>query len=208
MVRKTKEEAKATRSCILDAAERLFQERGVAATSLQQIAAAAGVTRGAVYWHFHDKADLFDAMIQRVVLPMETEASPLLEGADGDPLGRLREHLAVLLRHFSGNEQMRRVFDIAVNRVEYVGELAEARERKQASRRAYLERLRGVMAAAQRRGQLAPGLDPETATAGLFALVDGLIRGWAENPSGCRLDEGGLAVIDIYLAGLTTKPPA
>jgi len=48
MVRRTKEEAEQTRDQILDAAEILFFERGVAHTSLEQIARAAGVTRGAV----------------------------------------------------------------------------------------------------------------------------------------------------------------
>jgi TetR/AcrR family acrAB operon transcriptional repressor len=52
MARKTKEEAQETRNAILDAAELVFQEHGVSHTSLAEIAAAAGVTRGAVYWHF------------------------------------------------------------------------------------------------------------------------------------------------------------
>ena len=71
MVRRTKEQALVTRHTLLDAAELLFQARGVAGTSLQAIAQAAGTTRGAVYWHFCEKADLFNAMVERVTLPME-----------------------------------------------------------------------------------------------------------------------------------------
>ena len=56
MARRTKEEALATRHALLDAAERVFGRRGVARTSLVEIAEEAGVTRGAVYWHFKDKA--------------------------------------------------------------------------------------------------------------------------------------------------------
>jgi TetR/AcrR family acrAB operon transcriptional repressor len=55
MVRRTKEEAAATRDSILDAAEILFAKNGVSRTTLQHIATAAGVTRGAIYWHFVDK---------------------------------------------------------------------------------------------------------------------------------------------------------
>jgi TetR/AcrR family acrAB operon transcriptional repressor len=40
-------------------AMRLFSQQGVSSTSLAQIAQAAGVTRGAIYWHFKDKSDLF-----------------------------------------------------------------------------------------------------------------------------------------------------
>src|SRR5258706_2776656 len=90
MARRTKEEALETRTGILDAAERVFHEKGVAHASLEDIAAAADVTRGAIYWHFKDKADLFDAMMQRVVLPMDA----IREGADccrqADPLALLR----------------------------------------------------------------------------------------------------------------------
>ena len=71
MVRKTKQEAQETRESILDAAERLFHANGVSRTSLQDIAHAAEVTRGAIYWHFKDKAELFDAMMQRGTMPLE-----------------------------------------------------------------------------------------------------------------------------------------
>ena len=73
MVRRTKEEAQRTRERILDTAEREFQRRGVSRTSLEEMARAAGVTRGAIYWHFKDKADLFNAMMKRVTLPLESE---------------------------------------------------------------------------------------------------------------------------------------
>src|SRR4029077_18964463 len=99
MARRTKEEALETRSRILDAAERVFYDKGVANASLEEIAAAAEVTRGAIYWHFKDKAELFDAMMQRVVLPVEA----MLEGADcceqANPLDLLRAATVdVLLR--------------------------------------------------------------------------------------------------------------
>jgi TetR/AcrR family acrAB operon transcriptional repressor len=75
MVRRTKEEAQETRNRILDTAEQVFVKKGVSNTSLAQLAEAAGVTRGAIYWHFRNKADLFDAMMSRVVLPMEEMAA-------------------------------------------------------------------------------------------------------------------------------------
>lgn len=59
MARKTKQQAEETRQEILDAAIKTFSERGVSATSLADIAKAAGVTRGAIYWHFKNKVDLF-----------------------------------------------------------------------------------------------------------------------------------------------------
>jgi putative PEP-CTERM system TPR-repeat lipoprotein len=65
MARRTKEEAQETRNRILDFAEHVFNEKGVSRTSLDDLARAAGVTRGAIYWHFRNKAELFDAMLAR-----------------------------------------------------------------------------------------------------------------------------------------------
>jgi TetR/AcrR family acrAB operon transcriptional repressor len=76
VARRTKEEALATRNRLLDAAELLFQAQGVSQTTLQQIAQQAGATRGAIYWHFKDKADLFNAMMERVILPLEAGPRP------------------------------------------------------------------------------------------------------------------------------------
>src|SRR5215831_8980559 len=90
MVRRTKIEAAATRDALLDAALGVFRDRGVAHTSLEEVAAAAGVTRGAVYWHFKDKADLFTALCERVQLPMEAMLAAAGETRHEDPLNTLR----------------------------------------------------------------------------------------------------------------------
>ena len=71
MVRKTREDALATRDALLTAALQTFRERGVAHTRLSDVAARAGVTRGAIYWHFKDKAELFAAVCERGTLPVE-----------------------------------------------------------------------------------------------------------------------------------------
>jgi AcrR family transcriptional regulator len=59
MVRRTADEAEQTRQAIVDAARSLFATRGFAATPTEDVVAAAGVTRGALYHHFADKAALF-----------------------------------------------------------------------------------------------------------------------------------------------------
>ena len=70
MVRKTKEEAEKTRKEIIESARAVFHECGVSRSTLEKIAKEAGVTRGAVYWHFKDKAELFFAMRADVFAPM------------------------------------------------------------------------------------------------------------------------------------------
>ncbi len=91
VARRTKEEAAVTREQLLDAAERVFRERGVAGSTLAEVAAAAGVTRGAVYWHFRDKADLYAAMCERATLPLETMVEDAGATVHADPMAALRE---------------------------------------------------------------------------------------------------------------------
>jgi AcrR family transcriptional regulator len=57
--------SEATRAALLDEATALFAERGYAATSLEDVASASQVTRGAVYHHFAGKQALFEAVLDR-----------------------------------------------------------------------------------------------------------------------------------------------
>ena len=59
-------QGRATREALVDAAEGLFGRAGYAATSIEEIVAAAGVTKGAMYHHFPDKEALFKAVFEKV----------------------------------------------------------------------------------------------------------------------------------------------
>lgn len=202
MARRTKEDALATRNYLLDAAERLFQQQGVSGTSLQDIAAAAGASRGAVYWHFKDKADLFNAMMERVTLPMENALEQARSGAPADPLPQLRAALLAALRRTATDPQTRRVFEVATHKVEYVDAMGKVRERHLAVRQQALLQIRlALQRSARSRGQRLP-MPAQAAARGLHALVDGLIQNWLLDPQSFQLEGAGRQAIDAYLAGL------
>src|ERR1044072_7054011 len=111
MARKTREEALATRERLLDAAELLFREHGVTRTSLAEVATAAGMTRGAGYWHFKDKAELFCAMCARATLPLEANFERSGQDAQTDPLGTLRALTIGALQSLANDARAQNVFE-------------------------------------------------------------------------------------------------
>jgi TetR/AcrR family acrAB operon transcriptional repressor len=202
VVRRTKEEAQATRNLILDTAEVVFHERGVSRSTLNDIAQAAGLTRGAIYWHFKDKADVFNAMMKRVTLPLEETIYRSDAPSLDDPLAYMRDNFVEALRLTVNDPQVRRVFEIATHKVEYVDETQAVRDRHLATRDECLLHAQRGITMAMKRGLLPRRIPARAAALGLHALIDGLIQNWMLDPQAFDLVKVGRQVLDTYLAGL------
>jgi len=83
------EQTERTRAALIRAGRTLFAERGFAATSTEELVRTAGVTRGALYHHFRDKRELFEAVYEDVERGLVEEVTRSLEGAS-DALEVLR----------------------------------------------------------------------------------------------------------------------
>lgn len=207
MARRTKEDAIATRNSLIDAAERVFHEKGVSRASLSDIAQAAGATRGAIYWHFKDKVDLFNAMMDRVTLPLERGYGEFESSTCPDPVVRLRAVMEMVLRSVASDERTRRVFEIALYRVEYVSELVGVRDRHVAASEGFTRQLaRDFDLAAQQQRVVLPMTASEAAV-GLHAMFDGLIRAWILNEGSFDLVRVGTVGVDAFLLGLGLSLP-
>lgn len=178
MARKTKLEAEETREQILNAAEQMFYQHGVSRTTLEKIATAAGVTRGAIYWHFANKSMLFSAMLERIRLPFQQMLSELDSLQQADPLAQLRAVLIHSLEIIASCEQHQRVLSVVFHRCEYIDELNPAVSRQE---------------------------DLDKAACGIHAYMGGLIRKHLLQPEFCDLSQAS-GYIDLMLQGI--KKPA
>ncbi len=202
MVRRTKEDAQATRDSILDAAEQLFVKQGVAGTTLQHIATAAGVTRGAIYWHFLDKGAMFNAMMERVKMPLEAARQLLEENHPQAPLEALREHIMAVFRVTVDDPKARRVFEIATLKMEFVDEMNTVRERRKQNQELWMARTEAAIREGIKAGQVKEGVDPLAVALGLWAILDGLLRAWLLDQQAFDLIKLGGQIVDTHLACL------
>ncbi len=81
---KKAEQSEVTRTALLQAARELFTERGYADTATDDVAQRAGVTRGALYYHFRDKSGLFRAVVEDLSLNVFTRVASAVQSGQGD----------------------------------------------------------------------------------------------------------------------------
>ncbi len=185
MARRTKEEAELTRQQLLDAARHAFAERGVSRTSLEHIACAAGVTRGAVYWHFANKVELFFAMLDQVTIPiLATAEDPNLSPTQADPLLGITRFLSAVFQRLDQDEQTRQVFEIISNKCEMVAEFSALLERFQVRLHSLTQKLTLAYARAAAMNQLKPGLDPTILALETSTFFNGLFKMWLVDQDG------------------------
>jgi TetR/AcrR family acrAB operon transcriptional repressor len=208
MVKKTREESLATRESLLAAALQVFRERGVAHTRLSDVAERAGVTRGAIYWHFKDKAQLFQAVCERGTLPVEALLAEASQSAQDDPLATVRQLALLALTQLAQHPDTQAMFDVIFHKCEFTEELAPVVAKNNADRAACLSRVQSLFEQAVACGQLPPSTDTFLATQGMHAYMVGLMHEWVLNPRSYDLAACAAPLLDCYLAGLAARPPA
>jgi AcrR family transcriptional regulator len=93
------ERSESTRGALVDAARRLFAERGYSAVGTEEIVRAAGLTRGALYHHFSGKRDLFEVVYETIEVELAQRiATGALSADSGTPLEAMRAGAEMFLQ--------------------------------------------------------------------------------------------------------------
>jgi TetR/AcrR family transcriptional regulator, acrAB operon repressor len=200
-MRKTAAEAAETRQAILRAALDEFSQRGYSATTLDGIARAAGVTRGAVYWHFASKAALYEELLRA----FGGQAGAIMGAAaaeGGDFITICQRILTRLLTRLEEDRELRAVMELSLFKTEHTAELAGVVANQRASMNELIAQLAGIMQAGIAQGALRAGLDPWDVARGFLAYQQGIFHLWLTDPDAFSLRERASALADLFIRGI------
>lgn len=200
-MRRTKEDAAKTREAIVTAALACFQRHGLSQSTLDQIAAEAGVTKGAIYYHFSNKREIFRALRQQVSLPLLDRAdTTLLHGPDAPGLERVGRFVAATLSLLEDDRRTREALGVMLFKCEYVESMAEELDDGRRNTRRLAEALQAAYADAQREGTLRADLDPRVAALDTLVFLTGLTRLWLLDRGHCGFRRDARAIVQTHLA--------
>lgn len=177
-MRRTKAEAAETRFSILAAAEKLFFEKGVANGTLDEIATAAGVTRGAIYWHFSSKSDLFLELYNAAQLPRVNIADiDAPSDVGGDPLATVEKMARDWLETLAGDKQRQRLLTILI-RTNLAGEFQPVLDELEKLDREHTLHIEAILEKAARESRLSEAWTPQSASRAFKWLIKGICWDW------------------------------
>lgn len=187
MVRKTKEDAELTRQGIIDAARAVFLARGVTRSTLEHIATEADVTRGAVYWHFKNKTEIFHAIRDQVFLPLmdRMDDSLAIESKD-DPLTQIENTLCETINELSTNLQMQQTYEIMMIKCEYVDEFATVLQQIINNCSNITEKIQLAYERAKTQNLLSGTHSPRALALDTHLFFSGLLHMWVKDFDGSR----------------------
>ena len=205
-MRRTKTEALKTKEYLMLAALDTFYQKGIARTSLNEIAQAAGVTRGALYWHFKNKEDLFDALFQRICDDIESCIKEDSNNNNEQAWPSFRLTLPRFFERLQHNELHYKFYSILFLKCEHTeqNEAVIAIAKKHQS--LWREKIVAVLTDAVQQKALADNLDTDMAVIFIKSSLDGLIWRWLSSGQGFDLAQTAPRMIEIIIDTLENHP--
>lgn len=201
MARKTKEDAELTYHALLDAATALFIRQGIARTTLNNIASEAGMTRGAIYWHFDNKDAVIQALWERNTSTLHTSFINELGNLDvNDPAGHFRRTINNLLQTVVEQPEIGAVIRIVMLSVEFTDDQTELQRFLNSKYDEIDSTVGDALTSLQERNALLSPLAPKLIAQGLMSYLLGLIHVYLK-PGQTRLDleKNGNQLLDLFL---------
>jgi TetR/AcrR family acrAB operon transcriptional repressor len=200
-VKRTKEEAVVTRATVLKAALSVFSKKGYAAATLDDVAKTAKVTRGAIYWHFKGKADLYNTLVEE----MSARGASVVEQAvaEGgtliDILRRVFISQCVLIEE---DKEAQAVMELALFKTGLDPDLQAGRRKQIEAGNALIAGIADAMKMGISQGILRDDMDPTDMARAFIAFENGAIQQWLASPKSFSLKKSAEPFAEILIKGL------
>jgi TetR/AcrR family acrAB operon transcriptional repressor len=183
----------------------VFSDKGYAASTLNEIAERAGVTRGAIYWHFDNKAELYSKLLKEA---SSVSANVVAQAVgEGGELPEILQRVFIRLLHAVEEDgRLRATLELELFKTAQISELANTRKQQLASGEKLVQGIAAVMRSGIEEGHLRSDLDPVTMARSFVAFQNGVIRLWLIAPTSFSLKAEAPAFASIYLEGVLRNP--
>lgn len=173
-MRRRKSDSEQTKDALLDAALTVFSRQGIQATRLEDIAAEAKVTRGAIYWHFGGKEGIVRELLHRRIDPVLTVVTEVSK-RPLPAIERMEILIQELLALIEGSPQMRDSFLLEFERSLFGSPASKMHPVMQESTRHFEKVLRALVEEGQTEGDIRRDLAMDDLLGFLLAIVKGTL---------------------------------
>ena len=181
-MRKTKTEAQKTRQHLLDAALEVFWRDGVTRASLQAISQEAGVTRGALYWHFKNKEDLFETLFEQQYADFFAAFNDQTLRDNQDVWTHLQHNLTAMFETLATRESKHKFCNVMFSKCEQTAGNETITELACRYHRLFQKQIAYALQLSREQGRLPENTDIELAAIYLESSLVGLIKIWIDEP--------------------------
>lgn len=189
-----------TRGKILQAAIDVFFERGFVQASLEEIATKAHATRGAVYWHFNNKHDIFEALHEKLCQPLTSSILEDMNKNCDDSLHQLEKLCIKLLVDLDDDDNRKKILTIFLCKCDYSQGMEEILEKQRKQKLKNIDLFSRYFERAKQRKFLSRNVDAKTAAISLACYMSGIVIEHLRNPKLFNLKKHAPLLISQFFA--------
>ena len=191
-----------TRQKLMDAALVVFSKKGYATTTLDDIAREAGVTRGAIYWHFKGgKIELFNAILGE---RFERVGNVLKEvfSSGKTPAEMLRLMMIRLLEYIEEDADYRAVQEMLMFKTEIAPEMADGMRGKSEKIHESVRVAESLIEKGKASGEIRKDVNSRAAALAAMSIINGAVSIWLVDTKQFSIKEQAASMVDVFIKGI------